>query len=236
LELLEQHGAEIKVISVPLVKYTLPYHYSLLPSEAASNLARYDGIRYGHQSDLLARSQSQADVEDHQSDLFEYIADSKTHSFGMNVKRRVVLGNFLMSSGGGQADFNSKLVDAQRYRRMLIQEYTDVMRSEDLDFVIAPNGFGEKPPKISDILAPDTTGEAKSPVFEYKHDYFTVIANCLGVPAVTMPLFEDEAAKATYDNFPGSIRMQGYFGEDFHLLRTAQKIERIFAKSGMGVS
>jgi len=101
LELLEQHGAEIKVISVPLVKYTLPYHYSLLPSEAASNLARYDGIRYGHQSDLLARSQSQADVEDHQSDLFEYIADSKTHSFGMNVKRRVVLGNFLMSSGGG---------------------------------------------------------------------------------------------------------------------------------------
>ena len=47
LDLLEQHGAEIKVVSVPLVKYVLPYHYSLIPSEAASNLARYDGIRYG---------------------------------------------------------------------------------------------------------------------------------------------------------------------------------------------
>ena len=87
--------------------------------------------------------------------------------------------------------------------------------------MIAPNGFGEKPPKISEILAPDTSGEAKSPVFEYKHDYFTVIANCLGVPAVTMPLFESPSAKKYYDNFPGSIRMQGYFGEDFHLLRTA---------------
>jgi aspartyl-tRNA(Asn)/glutamyl-tRNA(Gln) amidotransferase subunit A len=49
---LEKYGAEIKVISVPLVKYVLPYHYSLIPSEAASNLARYDGIRYGHQKDL----------------------------------------------------------------------------------------------------------------------------------------------------------------------------------------
>jgi aspartyl-tRNA(Asn)/glutamyl-tRNA(Gln) amidotransferase subunit A len=50
LELLEQHGAEIKVVSLPNVRYVLPYHYSLVPSEAASNLARYDGIRYGHQT------------------------------------------------------------------------------------------------------------------------------------------------------------------------------------------
>jgi aspartyl-tRNA(Asn)/glutamyl-tRNA(Gln) amidotransferase subunit A len=52
ISLLEEHGAEIKVISIPLVKYVLPYHYSLVPSEAASNLARYDGLRFGNQPSL----------------------------------------------------------------------------------------------------------------------------------------------------------------------------------------
>ena len=91
------------MLSIPLLKYTLPYHYSLVPSEAASNLARYDGIRYGFQPEINANIQT---------DLFDYISESKTASFGMNVKRRVVLGNFLMSSGGGFADFNENLIDA----------------------------------------------------------------------------------------------------------------------------
>ena len=84
------------------MKYSLPYHYSLVPSEAASNLARYDGIRYGYQPDL----------RDRELLLEEYISESKTNSFGANVKRRIVLGNFLMSSGGGYEDFNKKLIDA----------------------------------------------------------------------------------------------------------------------------
>jgi aspartyl-tRNA(Asn)/glutamyl-tRNA(Gln) amidotransferase subunit A len=102
----EEFGAEIKVISLPLVKYCLPYHYSLLPSEAASNMARYDGIRYGYQPELFESSHNQTIGEDPQADLFEYISRTKTASFGMNVKRRVVLGNFLMSSGQGGEDFN----------------------------------------------------------------------------------------------------------------------------------
>lgn len=96
------------------------------------------------------------------------------------------------------------------------------MRSQNIDFVISPNTFGEKPPKINDILSLGVNNdEIKSPVFEYKMDYFTVIANCLGVPAVSMPLFENENSKTKYENFPGSIRMTGFFGEDFHVLRSA---------------
>ena len=59
----------------------------------------------------------------------------------------------------------------------------------------------------------------KSPVYEYKMDYFTVVSNCLGVPNLTVPLFESQEAKTKYDNFPSSIRLMGHFGEDFHLLR-----------------
>ena len=84
--------------------------------------------------------------------LFEYIKQSKTASFGMNVKRRVVLGNFLMSSGGGFADFNENLVDAQRYRRMVVQQYNEIMKKENIDFIMSPNAFGDRPPKIDDIL------------------------------------------------------------------------------------
>jgi aspartyl-tRNA(Asn)/glutamyl-tRNA(Gln) amidotransferase subunit A len=116
LDLLEQHGAEVKVVSVPLVKYVLPYHYSLIPSEAASNLARFDGIRYGFQPNIDENVK-----EEDQSALFSYIQDSKTRSFGMNVKRRVMMGNFLMSSGAGYQDFNENLVNAQKYRRLIIE-------------------------------------------------------------------------------------------------------------------
>ena len=116
----------MQIISVPLVKYVLPYHYSLIPSEAASNLARYDGIRFGHQPQISKLSTF--DDSDH-SALFQYIQNSKTESFGMNVKRRVMMGNFLMSSGGGHKDFNSNLVNAQKYRRMIVQQYQQVMKN-----------------------------------------------------------------------------------------------------------
>jgi Asp-tRNA(Asn)/Glu-tRNA(Gln) amidotransferase A subunit family amidase len=91
------------------------------------------------------------------------------------------------------------------------------MGKNDIDFVISPTGFGEKPPKVDDIL--NNTGEDKSPVYEYKMDYFTVISNCLGTLNMTVPLFEDKDAPTKYDNFPGSVRLMGYFGEDYHMLR-----------------
>jgi len=159
---------------------------------------------------------------DPQSDLFEYISRTKTASFGINVKRRVVLGNFLMSSGHGMEDFNSHLVNAQRFRRKVLQQYFDVMSENNLDFVISPTGFGELPPKISDITSAEAGskfGETKSPVFEYKMDFFTVIAACLGTVNLNVPLFEAPDAREKYLGFPSSVRLMGFFGEDFHMLR-----------------
>ena len=102
------------------------------------------------------------------------------------------------------------------------------MKSNDIDFVISPTGFGEKPPLVSDILQ----GQ-KDPVFEYKMDYFTVISNCLGTLNLTVPLFENSEAVKKYDGFPGSIRLMGYFGEDYHMLRIGQRIEKILEINGM---
>lgn len=84
---LKNEGAILKRVSVPLVTYMLPFYYSLIPSEAASNLARYDGLKFGHQPNFNPGE-----------DLIEYVERVRSETFGPNVKRRVVLGNFLLSS------------------------------------------------------------------------------------------------------------------------------------------
>ena len=93
---------------------------------------------------------------------------------------------------------------------MIVQEYQEVMQNQQIDFILSPNTFGEKPPKISEITSQEQSNLDRSPVFEFKMDYFTALANCLGyvgVPALTMPLFESEGAKTEYGGFPGSIRL-----------------------------
>jgi len=85
--MLKDRGAIIKRISVPLMKYCLPFYYTLIPSEAATNLSRFDGIKYGEQPEFREGE-----------DIFEYITRVRSDTFGLNVKRRVMLGNFLLSS------------------------------------------------------------------------------------------------------------------------------------------
>lgn len=85
--MLIDRGAKIKRISVPLMKYCLPFYFTVVPSEAATNLSRFDGLKYGNQPDFRENE-----------DLLEYIERIRTDNFGLNVKRRVMLGNFLLSS------------------------------------------------------------------------------------------------------------------------------------------
>jgi Asp-tRNA(Asn)/Glu-tRNA(Gln) amidotransferase A subunit family amidase len=74
--------------------------------------------------------------------------------------------------------------------------------------------------------------EAKNPVYEYKMDYYTALPNCTGTPAITMPVKE----KNTTHEFPTSFKIQGYFGEDYHLLRIAEQIEEAITESHMNVA
>ena len=99
------------------------------------------------------------------------------------------------------------------------------MQSKNVDFVLCPNVFSDKPPKIADLNKESANDfDENDAVKEFKMDYYTTLTNCLGVPALTIPVSHDDAS---YENFPSSIRMQGFFGEDYHLLRLGHKIEHI---------
>lgn len=99
------------------------------------------------------------------------------------------------------------------------------MKQHGVDFILSPNAFGASPPRILEV---EESGY-KNPISEYKLDYFTALTNALGVPALTMPLKEKESDY----KFPASIRLQGYFGEDYHLLRIANKIESLIKDNHM---
>jgi aspartyl-tRNA(Asn)/glutamyl-tRNA(Gln) amidotransferase subunit A len=107
IEMLQDKGAIVKRISVPLMKYCLPFYFTLVPSEAATNLSRFDGLRYGEQPDFREGE-----------DLMDYIERVRSENFGLNVKRRVMLGNFLLSSKFEK--YNEKVRTAQKVRRMFI--------------------------------------------------------------------------------------------------------------------
>ena len=104
------------------------------------------------------------------------------------------------------------------------------MEDNKIDFIISPVSIGLEPPKINDIIN-DSKSAQKNPVFEYKMDYFTALPNCLGVPAVTMPVVEDKSYK-----FPSSFMIQGYFGEDYHLLKIAKELDEILTKNNLTVN
>ena len=96
IQMLKERGAIIKRIQVPLMKYCLPFYFTLIPSEAATNLSRFDGLKYGHQPEFREGE-----------DLFDYVTRVRSDTLGLNVKRRVMLGNFLLSSKFD--DYNEKV-------------------------------------------------------------------------------------------------------------------------------
>lgn len=95
-------------MSVPLLKYCLPMYFTIIPAEAATNMARFDGLKYGAQSEIKEREE-----------MIEYITRIRSENFGINVKRRVMLGNFLLSSKF--ENFNDQVKVGQKIRRLLIE-------------------------------------------------------------------------------------------------------------------
>jgi len=225
VEMLKAKGAIIKRMQVPLMKYCLPFYFTLIPSEAATNLQRFDGLKYGAQPDFREGE-----------DLFDYITRVRSEFFGTNVKRRAMLGNFLLSSKFEQ--YNEKVRTAQRVRRLLIEQWNREMIAKDIDIVISPTSIGEEPTPIADVV-----GSAKqanrNPVFEFKMDYFSAFPNSLGIPAVTLPIQEtwgrdpSTGTRTSAYKFPSSVKVHGFFGEDYHLLRIAKEMEIMIQENGM---
>lgn len=172
--MLQDRGAIIKRMQVPLMKYCLPFYFTLIPSEAATNLQRFDGLKYGMQPEFKEGE-----------DLNDYIVRVRSEFFGTNVKRRAMLGNFLLSSKFEK--YNEKVRTAQKVRRMLIEEWNAEMISKDIDVVISPTTIGEEPTRISDVVG-GSKQKNRNPVFEFKMDYYSAFPNSIGIPSITIPI------------------------------------------------
>lgn len=160
IEKLRQYGHQVDPVSFDLLEYAIPAYYILTTAEASTNLSRYDGVRYGHRS-----------PEAH--DLMEVYKKSRTEGFGTEVKRRILLGTFVLSSGYYDAYYSK----AQKVRRMIRQEIFDVL--DQYEFLLMP--ITTRPAwKLGETL--------DDPVAMYLDDIFSVLANMAGLPAASLPI------------------------------------------------
>ncbi|MFC4263355.1 Asp-tRNA(Asn)/Glu-tRNA(Gln) amidotransferase subunit GatA [Ferruginibacter yonginensis] len=150
------------VIDFEYLDYIVPAYYVLTTAEASSNLSRYDGIRYGHQSALPA------------ANLNEFYLHNRTEGFGDEVKKRIMLGTFVLSTGYYDAFYNK----AQKIRRLLVDQVTKIF--ETYDAIILP---------VCPTTAFNIGQNDKDPIATYLADIFTVFANLTGLPALAVPLF-----------------------------------------------
>lgn len=194
-EMLRDAGAEIVDISLPHTKYALPAYYVIAPAEASSNLARYDGVRYGHRAKLAAGD-----------GIDEMYAKTRAEGFGDEVKRRVMMGTYVLSAGFYDAYYNRA-----RKVRTLIKRDFDQAYADGIDAILTPStpsaafGLGEM--------------AAEDPVKMYLNDVFTVTVNLAGLPAMSVPVGLDK------QGLPLGMQLIGRPWAEGDLLNLAQSLE-----------
>ena len=156
---LKASGHNVLALDFPYLDYVVPTYYILTTAEASSNLARYDGVHFGHRSDDA-------------KDIPSTYANTRTEGFGVEVKRRIMLGTFVLSSGYYDAYYNK----AQKIRRLLLNKTQSIF--EKCDFILSPT---------SPHTALEIGKTYHDPTQLYLEDIFTVHANIVGIPAVSLP-------------------------------------------------
>lgn len=189
-EALRAHGVDIVEVAMPHIEYAISAYYVIAPAEAASNLARFDGVRYG------ARVAGK--------DIDSLLESTRSAGFGEEVKRRILLGNFVLSEGYQDQYYGR----AQRVRTLVLRDFEDAFSQvHALLWPTTPTtafGLGEK---------------TQDPVSMYLADVFTVPANLAGVPAISLPVGQDE------DGLPIGLQLMGpHFAEE-RLFDLAARIE-----------
>ena len=159
---LRKEGHTVTAIDFDLLDYIVPAYYVLTTAEASSNLARFDGVRYGYRA------------KDQDLDLTEFYKRTRSEGFGKEVKRRILLGTFVLSAGYYDAYFTK----AQQVRKMLVDR-TDLI-FKDFDLIILPT---------SPTTAFRLGEKMDDPIAMYLADIYTVYANLTGIPGISLPLF-----------------------------------------------
>jgi aspartyl-tRNA(Asn)/glutamyl-tRNA(Gln) amidotransferase subunit A len=190
IEKLKKDGHTVKGIDFELLDYIVPAYYVLATAEASSNLSRYDGVRYGIR-------------EDSANDLTDMYTKTRTKGFGKEVKRRIMLGTFVLSSGYYEAYFTK----AQQVRKLLVEQTEKIF--QDFDAVLIPT----VPSTAFNIGTME-----KDPVATYLADIYTVFANLTGIPAISLPLFKH------INNMPFGVQIMSDKYNEVALLHISQEI------------
>ncbi|WP_417597575.1 Asp-tRNA(Asn)/Glu-tRNA(Gln) amidotransferase subunit GatA [Pararhodobacter oceanensis] len=194
-EMLRDAGAEIVDISLPHTKYALPAYYVIAPAEASSNLARYDGVRYGHRATLNAGD-----------GITEMYENTRAQGFGPEVQRRVMIGTYVLSAGFYDAYYNR----ARKVRALIKRDFDEVFAA-GVDAILTPAtpspafGLGE----MADA----------DPVEMYLNDVFTVTVNLAGLPGIAVPTGLDSKG------LPLGLQLIGKPWGEADLLNTAYVLE-----------
>ncbi|MGK7653560.1 Asp-tRNA(Asn)/Glu-tRNA(Gln) amidotransferase subunit GatA [Roseovarius sp. B08] len=193
-EMLADAGAEIVDISLPHTKYALPAYYVIAPAEASSNLARYDGVRYGHRAKL-----AQGDG------ITEMYEKTRAEGFGDEVKRRVMVGTYVLSAGFYDAYYNR----ARKVRALIKKDFEDVF-DQGIDAILTP---------ATPSAAFELGRQSDDPVEMYLNDVFTVTVNLAGLPGIAVP------TGLNRNGLPLGLQLIGRPWEEGDLLNTAYALE-----------
>ncbi len=202
----EKMGAEICEIEIPALKYALPAYYIIMPAEVSSNLARYDGIKYGLRIDDEKNSGMKA--EGLPKKLLETYLDSRRIGLGDEVKRRIMLGTYTLSSGY----YDAYYLRAQKVRTLIKNEMEKAFAKVDL--ILTPTA-----PTCAFKLGEKT----KNPLDMYLADIFTITANITGVPAISVPV---EKIKIGDKKLPFGFQLMAKWFDEETLLRAADAYEK----------
>ncbi len=193
--MLREAGAEMIDVTLPHTKYALPAYYVIAPAEASSNLARYDGVRFGRRAQL--------DAGDGITEMYE---KSRAEGFGAEVQRRIMIGTYVLSAGFYDAYYNR----ARRVRALIKKDFEDVFAS-GVDAILTPTtpsaAFG-----LGDMAEVD-------PVQIYLNDVFTVTVNLAGLPGISVPAGLDG------QGLPLGLQLIGKPWQEGDLLNTAYALE-----------
>jgi len=189
---LESQGAEIVEISLPHTEYAVATYYIIAPAEASSNLSRFDGVRYGNRTD-------------HPADMLSLYKDSREAGFGSEVKRRIILGTYVLSSGYYDAFY----LRAQKVRTLIRRDFQEAF--EKVDAILTP---------VAPETAPKMGAASGAPLKHYLADIYTISANLAGNCGISVPL-------EPIDSLPIGLQILGPHLGEKTILRCARAVESV---------
>lgn len=191
IDLLKAQGAEMVEVSLPQTELSIPAYYVLTSAEASTNLSRYDGVRYGHRAARFG-------------DLEEMYSNTRAEGFGSEVKRRIMIGTYVLSHGY----YDAYYLKAQKLRRLVTNDFQTAL--QQCDIILAPT---------APTAAPKLGSNINDPVQMYLSDIYTIAVNLAGLPAMTLP------AGFSSDGLPIGVQLIGNYFAEAKLLGVAHQMQ-----------